>query len=228
MITGASSGIGEATALHLASLGGRCLILGGRDVDRLETVASTCRSHGCRVATVQGDLATRPGLAAVKAAMTREAKIDVLVNAAGWGAFAPPAKLNPETFHKILQVNLSAAFELCCHAAGLMQSGGTIVNVSSDADYVGFPGASAYCASKGGLLMMSRALREDLRPAGIRVCVVSPGRVDTRFNGKTPGMRPGALRADEVAEAIVFAICCSSNIDIQELRLDSMSRLSAS
>jgi NAD(P)-dependent dehydrogenase (short-subunit alcohol dehydrogenase family) len=229
VISGASSGIGEATARRLASSKYYRLLLAGRDQHRLEAVSRDCLLMGAEEITIlRGDLQDRGYVMALAEEGARRAPLGALVNNAGIGEFGPTSDFSDEAWDRVVAVNLSAVFFLCRELAPLLSTGGnpgTIVNVSSDADLVGFSEAAAYCASKGALLAMSRALRLELRPKGVRVCTVSPGRVDTRFNRKDPGMRPGALEPDEVAEVIQFAIRCSRNIELQEVRLDSMSRL---
>lgn len=228
IITGASSGIGEATALYLARSEKYSLMLCGRDETRLLSVVEKCRQNTEEVIPWAGDLRDRDYVTSIaETAALLGCYIYALVNAAGLGFFNPISQLHDEQWDEVIGVNLTATFLLSREVAKLLekQDGtSTIVNVSSDADTVGFADASIYCASKGGVLAMSRALQLELRPHGIRVCVVSPGRVDTCFNNKKPGMRPGALLADNVAEVINFAISCSPNIELQEIRLDSMSR----
>lgn len=226
LVTGATSGIGEAIVHRLARSSRFRLMLSGRDVEKLMLTERRCVELGAlSVETVAADLSAREGRRALTDAMDSLGALDLLVNCAGEGKFGSTQTCRDETWDHLLAVNLTAAFELVRSAAKLMIGrGGTIINIGSDADHVGFTEAAAYCASKGALLMLSRALREELRPQGIRVAVISPGRVDTCFNGKRPGMRPGALLAEEVAEVVEFVAECSPNIELQEIRLDSMSR----
>ncbi len=148
------------------------------------------------------------------------------MNSAGIGRFGATPDFSSEHWRELLHVNLSVPFALIQAAARrqLHDNVFTVINVSSDADTLGFRDAAAYCGSKGALLSMSRALQAELRTKNMRVCVISPGRVDTRFNNRLPGDRPGALAADHVAEVIEFALTCSPNIELTEIRLDSMQR----
>ena len=228
IVTGASSGIGQGIAERLARRGEFRLLLAGRDANRLDAVTVRCRELGVpEVNSYCGDFSEMNTVLDFARYCKTHASIRALVNSAGLGKFAPLEQLASGDWEQIMHINVTALFLLCRELAPNLSAypgTATIVNISSDADSVGFPEAVAYCTSKSAVLGMSRALRLELRQKGIRVCTISPGRVDTCFNGKKPGMRPGALLADEVAEVIEFAVCCSSNIELQDLRFDSMSR----
>lgn len=225
IITGASSGVGEATAIRLARRKPRRLLLSGRNPVRLMAVATECEHLGAEVQWLAGDLASREYLRDILKLARSLGEIEGLVNAAGIGRFGPAVSVTDQMWDEVIAVNLSALFFLCRGIGALLRkqkSTSTIVNVSSEADIVGYENATAYCASKGGVLAMTRALETEYRMFGIRTCILSPGRIDTRFHGKKPGMRPGALTAGEVAEVIEFLITCSPNIRIREVRIDGM------
>ncbi len=149
-----------------------------------------------------------PGSAAraVQTAVERYGGLDVLVNNAGVGMGAPVADLSSEEWHRILDTNLTGAFN-CAHAAIphlRARGGGWIVNVSSLASTNPFPGGAAYCASKAGLNAFSDALMQEVRHDGIRVTLVLPGSVATEFSGRPPGQgSEWKLHAEDVAQAIV-------------------------
>jgi len=153
-----------------------------------------------------------------------------LVNNAGFGVFGPSETYPHEDFASILQTNILAPFLLAQTLFPMLKREpkgsevSTIVNFGSDAGVVGFEEAAAYCASKGGLHLMSSALRAEWRTQGGRVTTVAPGRVDTCFNGKKPGMRPGALSAEAVAEVIEYCLFCNPILELSEVHLDSMAR----
>lgn len=228
VITGASSGIGAATALRLSKRTDLRLLLHGRDPSRLASVASSCRSTGLALVYEQSsDLTHTDAVPRLINEAARLRPVAGLVNCAGVGYFAHAVQLADFPWDQTIAVNLTVIFQLCRALAPLLIAdavGGNIVNLSSDADSQPFPAAAAYCASKAGLLGLSKVLQNELSPQGLRVCVISPGRVDTRFNGKSPGMRPGALSPDNVAEVIEFALFCSPNIELTEIRLDSLGR----
>jgi NAD(P)-dependent dehydrogenase (short-subunit alcohol dehydrogenase family) len=226
LITGASSGIGEALTYRLAKRGGYTLVITGRSPERLAQVASTAEGLGASIRAIPGDLRDGAFLQELLALVERSPALCAIVNCAGIGRFEATSRFSLDDWNNILEVNLRVPFQLTQAAARRNHSDAvfTLVNVSSDADTHGFPEAAAYCASKSAILGMSRALQAELRSQNIRVCVVSPGRVDTRFNNRSPGDRPGALAADEVAEVIEFALICSRNLELTEIRLDSLQR----
>ena len=133
-------------------------------------------------------------------------RLDVLVNNAGIGGFAPISSMTPADFRLVIETNLLGTFH-CCHAAlpHLKQSGdGYIVNISSLAGKNAFPGGTAYNASKFGLNGFSEALMQDVRYDNIRVSYVCPGSVATEFNDREAA--EGAdwkLSADDVAQVVV-------------------------
>jgi NAD(P)-dependent dehydrogenase (short-subunit alcohol dehydrogenase family) len=228
VITGASSGIGQATAYRLARRERMTsLILHGRNEERLASVAGECEALGASVVICAGDLRSGDSLDELIAVCKRQAHLRALVNNAGAGSFASMDQLPPRAWEDMLRLNLTVPFLLTRALISQLKGGSepsTVVNVSSDGDSLPFVNATAYCASKAGLLALSRTAALELRALSVRICTVSPGRVDTCFNGKHPGMRPGSLQPDEVAEVIEFAIYCSHNIELQEIRVDSMSR----
>lgn len=228
VITGASSGIGAAVALRLAKRQLPNLVLVARDERRLNTVARKCLELGAGNAiAIATDLRDREQVERIKDAAITAGHVELLVNNAGAGIFKPTPDFTDNDWDTIINLNLRAVFTLTRGLVDHMLRSnirGTVINISSDCDKVGFAEAAVYCASKGGLLMMSSALQAELQPKGIRVCVISPGRVDTCFNSKQPGMRPGALEADHVAEVVEFAAFCSRGIELQEIRIESMAR----
>lgn len=231
VISGASSGIGRATAIRLARKTTHQLILAGRNADRLSILQRDCLHYGVDVITCLGDLRDKAYVAQLVRLCGSLRPIIGLVNCAGVGYFGATFGFSDVAWDEIIAINLTATF-LLCREIGQIMAGqhqlGTIVNVSSDADRIGFRNAAAYCASKGAVLTMSRALQLEMQPVGVRVSVISPGRVDTHFNQKRPGMRNGALAASDVAEVIEFIITCSANIELLEIRMESMSRVASS
>ncbi|QOI45244.1 SDR family oxidoreductase (plasmid) [Leptospira interrogans serovar Canicola] len=230
IITGASSGIGEALARHLAYSKKSNIILNGRNKEKLIELKSEL-SNNVSVEIVAGNLNDHVIIDEIMEIATNCNSIGALVNCAGIGYFESLDNFDLNKFNEVISTNLTSVFKLIQEVVKILtvqNKNSTIVNVSSDADEIPFLNASAYCASKAGLKLMTKSLAMELAPKGIRLCTVSPGRVDTYFNGKKPGMRPGALSAQEVAEVIDFVMHCSQNIEIQEVRLDSMSRFSIS
>ncbi len=175
IVTGASAGIGAATARLFAAEGAR-LVLNARRKERLEAVASETGA-----VAVVGDI-TDP---AVQGALVEAAggRVDLLVNNAGYGEPGPVELVPEEAARRQLEVNLFAAAALARAVLPLMraQRSGRILNVSSIAGRMGYPLFGWYCASKHALEGLSDALRFEARPFGIQVCLVEPGPIATEF-----------------------------------------------
>jgi NADP-dependent 3-hydroxy acid dehydrogenase YdfG len=232
LITGASAGIGEATAERLAKKGHR-LVLTARREDRLREIASRLGEEN--VAIHAGDVAD-PATApkAVGLATQRFGRLDNLVNNAGYGVFATFSELTDEQWREQMEVNLLGCVRFAREALKDMvaQGSGTIVNVSSIAGYNSFPTGAAYCASKHALEGMSGCLRDEVRPLGVRVSLVCPGSVASRFFHESEGHLMGQdrsqeqewmIRPEQIAEAIAFAVECEAGsfmakIEVRPLR----------
>lgn len=232
VITGASSGIGAAVARRIATPD-RTLVLVARNESRLSGVAQECISRGADVNCIIGDITCSDTISAIVVQCSHLPPLTGLINNAGFGVFGDSADYSRDMFSAILDTNVLVPFELARVLLPYLSrdpnSGetSTIVNIGSDAGITGFEHAAAYCASKGALRVMSAALREEWRKSGIRITVVAPGRVDTCFNGKSPGMRPGALTAGAVAEVIEFCLFCDPILEPSEICIDSMLRRSS-
>ena len=225
VITGATSGIGEAIAERLALR--KCkLMLTGTNKENLLKVKKRCLDYGAFEVNISiKDLSNRLEAYEFVSECKNLFPIFSLVNCAGVGKFSALSEYQIADWDHLISLNVTAPFILCKELGKLISNYGSIINISSDADTYGFEDAEAYCASKGALKMLGRAMRIGLRKKGIRVVTISPGRVDTSFNGKAPGMRPGSLKPNEVAEVVEFCMFCAGNIEISELKLDSMSRI---
>ncbi|MFH1284606.1 MAG: SDR family oxidoreductase [Candidatus Peregrinibacteria bacterium] len=225
IITGASSGIGKSVAIQAAKKGFN-LILSGRNSVNLDTTAKSCKDYSVEVITVCGDITNRLNREKIINIAKDNKDIFGLVNAAGVGKFGDPAELTDDMLDEMFNINVKAMFSLSREVIKIKHKKSflNIINISSDCDQVAFPDATGYCATKGGVLMMSKAFGLAVRKQNVRVTCISPGRVDTHFNNKKPGMRVGALMPEEVAEVVMFAINAHKNIELQEIRIDSMSR----
>ena len=184
LITGASSGIGRATALAFATAGAN-LSLTGRDPARLKDAVTACRNQGAsRLSSLAIDIAA-PGATArlVEQSVTSLGRLDVVVNAAGIIASAPAIEISDEDFDRMFAVNVRALFSLSREAIPhLQKTSGNIVNVSSVAGLRPYPGILAYCASKAAVDQITRCLAVELGPLGIRVNAVNPGVVETNLH----------------------------------------------
>ena len=205
-ITGASSGIGAALALQLAEPG-RVLALIGRDPDRLEQVAATCRSKraSCHIGCM--DIRDSVRLAAFLEAVDREQPIETFISNAGIldGRRDGQVVESGETARSVLETNLLAAIDAVHLVLPKMRQRGRgeIVLVASLAALVPLPDAPAYSASKAGLLAYGLALRDAIAADGIKVVVACPGFVSTAMADVHLGPRPGEISADAAAALIL-------------------------
>lgn len=181
VVTGASSGIGEATARQLASAGFDVALIARRG-DRLEKIAKEIESAGGVAFAFVADLADRDSTAeAIQKAHTALGRIDVLVNNAGFSPGAAIEQMTRDEIRQIFEVNLFSALQLTGAVVPVMreQGGGRIINVGSLAGSIPAPLAIPYAASKIGLHGASDALRLELAPWKIKVSLIIPGFVDT-------------------------------------------------
>ena len=207
LVTGASSGIGRATALRLARGGARVVAL-GRARPALDEVAA--RTSG---PVIVADLTDADEVArAVAEARDAAGDIDALVNNAGEGWAGPFAEINPLRAELLVRTNLLAPIRLARALLPPMleRKSGHIVNVASIAGHVGVPGEAVYAATKAGLIGFSESLRYELAGTGVGVSVVSPGVVRTAFferQGRPYSRRfPRPIDPDRVGRAVVRAI----------------------
>jgi short-subunit dehydrogenase len=210
VITGASSGIGRATALEMARRGAN-VVLAARRADRLDEVAAECRGLGVRAVTVPTDVTNT---ADCRRLIDTAGEVDVLVNNAGFAIFSSVPEANPDDAREMIETNYLGAFH-CTQAVlprMLERGSGTIVNVSSITGLMGFSRMSTYCASKFALTGFTEALRDELIGSGVHVALVCPGTTETEFfvkaeRGKMPGasrMMPG-VKPERVARAVCDA-----------------------
>ncbi len=193
LVTGSSRGIGRATAGEFAARGARVAV-NGRTADSTRDGVARL-GGGERFHAAPGDVSTAAGCrAAVRAAAEALGGLDILVNSAGVGVAAAFAETDEALWDATVDINLKGTF-FCCQAAlpHLRAAGGAIVNIASDAGLMGETGLSAYCASKGGVVNLTRALALELAP-GVRVNCVCPGYVDTDMV-----RRDGIDKADDPA-----------------------------
>ena len=206
IVTGASSGIGRATAELLAARAARVAAFARRG----EPLESLATQSGGRVLAVTGDAGDLPSMERLFAtAESRFGHCDVLVNNAGVAEPALLTETTLEQWDRIFAVNVRAVFLACRRARPAMRErgGGAIVNVASISGVVGpekFPGSVAYCASKAAVISLSEALAVEVKESGVRVNCVSPGSVDTPMWAEVSGGAPASMTPAEVAEAILF------------------------
>ena len=217
IVTGASAGIGEATAKRLARDGWR-VTLAARREDELGRVAGEIMLAGGRALPLATDVTDRDQIGRLAAeTLAAWGRVDALVNNAGLGYEAAVADLDPRKLREQVAVNLVAVIE-CSQAilpTMIAQHSGYIINLASIAGLIGLPKSSVYCATKAGVIGFSESLRREMRPHGIHVTAFCPGFVATDFSPRLrrirecgPGVRrlPGVMTADYVAGKIAAAI----------------------
>jgi clavulanate-9-aldehyde reductase len=228
-ITGASSGIGEATALACARAGA-AVALGARRAERIEQLALRIVQEGGRAVALPTDVGDeQQARAFVERAHAELGRLDVLVNNAGVMLLGPIEDAPTDEWRQMIHANVFGVL-YCTHAAlPLMraQGSGHIVNVSSVAGRVARAGAGVYNLTKFGVGAFSESLRQEAVPLGVRVTLVEPGAVATElvghnrpevleqlaksFGGVTP------LQAEDIANAIVYAIGQPQNVSVNEV-----------
>jgi 3-oxoacyl-[acyl-carrier protein] reductase len=185
LVTGASRGIGEATALAMAELGADVCVNYATHSPGAEEVARSVREMGRRAISIQADVAKPEDVTRLVDETLREfGQIDILVNNAGITQPEPVFHTSKEKWDRMIAVNLTSAF-LCCKAVldhMVSRRQGSIINVSSICGKTGELGAGVhYCAAKAGLLGLTKALADQLGPYGIRVNAIAPAMIETRM-----------------------------------------------
>lgn len=211
LVTGASAGIGAATARLAADAGAR-LVLAARRTDRIEALAKELPD----AVAVTADVTDRAQVdRAVQVCLDSYGRVDVLVNNAGQGLHLPLAEVDPDDFRAIIELNLVAPLVAMQAVIPAMrrQGGGSIINVSSGTTRRVLPGVGAYAATKAGLNMLSAVARRELADDGIVVSTVYPFITATEFHDvlragrlASGAGRPPAQSAEEVAGAILGLI----------------------
>lgn len=203
LITGGSSGIGEALALAYAAPG-VFLALGGRSAERLAAAAQGCRSRGATVTTGQIDVREAAALAEWITAVDREHPLDLVIANAGISAGAGTFGETAQQARSILAVNLDGVVNTVLAALEVMRPRrrGQIAIMSSLASFRGFPGAPAYCASKAAVRVWGEALRGMVRRDGISVCVICPGYVRSPMTDRNDFPMPFLMSAERAAHII--------------------------
>jgi len=232
LVTGASSGIGEATALALARAGARVAIAARRR-DRLDAVARRIADLRSEALVLEADVA-RPEEAESIVGRTAErwGRLDVLVNNAGLMALSPIERARVEDWRRMLDLNLLGLMVTTRAALPHMrrQKDGHVVNISSTAGRVSNPDASVYAATKFGVGAFSEALRREVYRDNIRVTIIEPGAVatelrehvpdpDTRERIDTWARSMRQLQSEDVAAAILYAVSQPPHVNVNEILL---------
>lgn len=212
VVTGASSGIGEATA-RVLSKRGASVVLAARSVDRLRSLERELSAAGRRVMTVATDVSASDSVQAmVEETVATFGSIDLLVNNAGLGLSGRVAEVRVEDLRYVFGVNVIGPLNCIQAALPNMRPGGRIINVSSVVGKRAIPKVGAYCATKSALNALSDSLRVEVAERGIAVTSVYPGTTSTAFRENSRrtkdekrGWRPKSVTPDVVAEKIAHA-----------------------
>ena len=207
LVTGASSGQGRAFSIALAKAGASVLLVARREEELRRAVDEIAKAGGDAAYHV-ADVRVVPALYdLVDVALARFKKLDVLVNNAGLGYRAPLAELKRGQIAEMLETDLSAAIYLTQAAlpALVRAAPSDIVNIASIAGLESFAEGTVYCAAKAGLVAFSRALAQELQPAGVRVTTLCAGSIDTPFFDRfRPTLeRPRMLRTEDAVHALM-------------------------
>ena len=227
LITGASSGIGEATAKHLAAQGMH-VVLGARRTERLEALAVEIGTAGGSASVYALDVTSRESMQRfVDAAVDRHGRVDVIINNAGVMPLSKLEALKVDEWNRMIDVNIRGVLHGIAATLPLMQKqrSGQIINVASIGAYTVSPTAAVYCATKFAVAAISEGLRQEIG-GDIRVTVVSPGVVESELadsisdaggREEMRAFRQISIKPEAIARAIQFAIDQPADVDVSEM-----------
>jgi NADP-dependent 3-hydroxy acid dehydrogenase YdfG len=228
VITGASSGLGEASARLLCAQGAS-VVLGARRVDRIESLANQLTTSGGKAIAVATDVTQHDQVKRLAdAAVQRFGRIDVMLNNAGLMPQAPLERLKIGEWDRMIDVNIKGVLYGIAAALPYMkqQKAGHIVNVSSVAGHKVGPGFAVYAATKHAVRALSEGLRQEVKPYNIRTTVISPGAVATELPNsvsepdiaeRVRKVYENAIPADSFARAVAYAISEPADVDVNEI-----------
>lgn len=231
IITGASSGIGRASAYALAEQGVN-LVLTARREERLKKICSDCEKKGVKAVYYAGDAAQESTAeAVVKLATDTFGGIDMLLSNAGIGIYKPFLETTMEDYDKLMDTNVRSSYAFLLHTIPVMirNGGGQIIIVSSVTGMIGAPQETAYTATKFANRGMAQSLNREFRTSGIRVTCLEPSCIYTEFemgNGRTEDemeqKKETTLSAEDLAEAVVYTFTRRKGIRVMEMYLAGM------
>jgi NADP-dependent 3-hydroxy acid dehydrogenase YdfG len=229
VITGASSGLGEATARHLGALGAP-VVLGARRTDRISTIAAEINKAGGKAVALQTDV-TDPAQVQrlVEAAVERFGRVDVIVNNAGLMPQSPLERRKIDDWNRTIDVNIKGVLYGIAAVLPYMQKqkSGHIINVSSVAGHKVRPNGAVYSATKTAVRVLSEGLRMEVKPYNIRTTIISPGAVESELpqsitepdiaKGIEEFYEKNAIPAESFARVVAFAMAQPDDVDINEI-----------
>ena len=229
IITGASAGIGEASAKALAAEGAELVVTARRE-ERLKKLVNELNALGTKSVYVAGDACEdETAKKTIQAAIDNFGRIDILLNNAGMGIYKDLVDTSLEEYDTMMDTNMRSGFLFTRYAVPHMikQGEGTVLMLSSMAGVYGFPGEAVYCATKFAQVGFAQALDKELRTKGIKVGVICPGGVKTEFAIGTGRTEEGVansnmLEATDVAGAVLLACTQSPGSRIIEIQMRTM------
>lgn len=228
VITGASSGLGEATA-RLLSAQGATVVLGARRVDRLQSLADELNGSGGKALAITTDVTDYEQVKKlVDAAVQTYGRVDVIINNAGLMPSSPLERLKIDDWNRMIDVNIKGVLYGIAAALPYMreQKAGHIINVSSVAGHKVRAGAAVYAATKHAVRALSEGLRQEVKPYNIRTTVISPGLVASELpnTATEPDIAENMRKAYEIAippesfaRAVAFAMSQPDDVDVNEI-----------
>ncbi|MGO9586567.1 MAG: SDR family oxidoreductase [Limisphaerales bacterium] len=229
VITGASSGLGEATARYLSAQGA-IVVLGARRVERIQSLADELTAKGGKALAVATDVTHHDQVKRlVDTAVQKYGRIDVMINNAGLMPHSPLERLRIDDWNRTIDVNIKGVLYGIAAALPYMkqQKAGHIINVSSVAGHKVTPNGAVYCATKHAVRALSEGLRVEVKPYNIRTTIISPGAVATELPDSItePDVadrihkfyKEVAIPADSFARAVAFAMSQPEDVDVNEI-----------
>jgi NADP-dependent 3-hydroxy acid dehydrogenase YdfG len=228
VITGASSGLGNATARHLSAQGG-IVVLGARRVDLITALADDLAAQGGKALAIATDVTHYDQVQKlVDAAVQTYGRVDVMINNAGVAPISQLERIKVDEWDQMIDVNIKGVLYGIAAALPYMkqQKAGHILNVSSVAAYTITPATAVYSATKQAVRALSEGLRQEVKPYNIRTTVISPGAIATELpNGVSEPEIAEAVRAfyeialpaESFAQAVAFAISQPDEVDVNEI-----------
>jgi NADP-dependent 3-hydroxy acid dehydrogenase YdfG len=229
VITGASSGLGEAAARHLSAQGA-IVVLGARRADRIQALAEDLNKKGGKAVAITTDVTHADQVKKlVDTAVQKFGKIDVILNNAGLMPQSPLNRLKLDEWNRMIDVNIKGVLYGIAAALPYMQKqkSGHIINVSSVAGHKVRAGGAVYSATKHAVRVISEGLREEVKPYNIRTTIISPGAIDTELPNtiSEPDVAENfqqyykkyAISAESFARVAAFAISQPEEMDVNEI-----------
>ncbi|RJS93701.1 SDR family oxidoreductase [Salinisphaera sp. Q1T1-3] len=229
VITGGSSGLGEATARHLAEHGA-IIVLGARRLERMQSIVDDIKAAGGTAMAIETDVTDRTQVQnLVDKAVAEHGRIDVMLNNAGLMQQSALERLKVDEWDNMIDINIKGTLYGIAAVLPQMQKqkSGHIINVSSVAGHKVTPAGTVYCATKYAVRAISEGLRQEVKDYNLRTTIISPGAIDTELPGHITDpdaseaingfYESAAIPADSFARTVYFAMSQPADVDINEI-----------